>query len=356
MPQPRYQLTPRKPPNLISLVLPVYNEEPLAAMLRAELTQFIDAAPYAFEVILVNDGSSDHTLPLLLEWAEADRRIKLVSLTRNFGQQAAVTAGLDYARGDAIVIMDADLQDPPGVIVDMVREYCRGYDVVYARRAVRHGETPFKRVTSWAFYRLMKTLIHRDLPTDVGDFRLISRRCLYALRSLRETHRFMRGLVTWVGFPQTSVEFVRRARPAGETKYGVLQMVKLAWTAAVSFSPAPLRLSFIAGLIAFTLGITQAINAVVRAAFGLYLVPGWASIIVVNCLIGGAILMSIGVLGEYIGRIFEESKDRPLYIVESAVNVAEIAEPDPELHRTQLIRLGEHIQHSEMPQRAGQVK
>jgi dolichol-phosphate mannosyltransferase len=342
MPQPRYHLTPRKPPTMLSLVLPVYNEAPMVRLLRAELVQLMDHAPYAFEVILINDGSSDNTLELLLEWAEVDRRVRILNFARNFGQQAAVTAGLDYARGDAVIVMDADLQDPPEVLFDMVREYCRGYDVVYGRRAERRGETLFKRLTSWAFYRLMRLLIHKDLPADVGDFRLISRKCLLQLREMRETHRFMRGLFTWVGFPQTSVEFVRRPRRAGETKYGIARMLQLAWTAAVSFSPAPLRLSFVAGLVFFALGITQGINAIVRSLLGLYLVPGWASIIIVNCLIGGSILMSIGVLGEYIGRIFEEVKRRPLYVVESAVNVVETPEAES-VHRHELERLSEEV-------------
>jgi dolichol-phosphate mannosyltransferase len=253
-------------------------------------------------------------------WVEEDARVTLLNLARNFGHQAAVTAGLDHATGDAIVVMDADLQDPPEVIHQMLAEYCRGYDVVYGKRIARNGETLFKRWSAWAFYRIMRTMIHRDLPKDVGDFRLISRRCLDAVASMRETHRFLRGMISWAGFPQTAVTYARDARAAGVTKYPMWKMLRFAWTAAVSFSPLPLRLSFGLGVLLALVGGAQAVNGLVQYALGLYIVPGWTSLMVVVCLIGSAILISIGVLGEYVGRIFEESKGRPLYIVADAVN------------------------------------
>jgi dolichol-phosphate mannosyltransferase len=323
----RHRLEPPSPLGFLSFVIPVYNEEAMIPLLRRELTAFIDTLPYATQVVLVNDGSTDRSLDLLAEWAERDRRVTVLGLARNFGHQAAVTAGLDFAKGEAIVILDADLQDPLDVIHAMTARYEQGYDVVYGFRVAREGETWFKRFTAWAFYRLMRKLVHPDLPADAGDFRLISRRCLAALQAMRETHRFLRGMVAWVGFPQIGVPYVRRPRAAGETKYPLPKMLKLAWTAATSFSPAALRLSFFFGLLLFLAGFLQALNAIVRSALGLYMVTGWASLIIVNCLVGGGILVSIGVLGEYVGRIFEQVKGRPLYLVATSLNTGRFPVP-----------------------------
>jgi dolichol-phosphate mannosyltransferase len=323
--------------------MPLYNEEAVIPLLRLELTRFIDAVPFATQVILVNDGSADDTTNLLANWADRDSRIKVVELARNFGHQAALTAGLDFSTGDAVVIMDADLQDPLDTIPLMVAEYERGFDVVYGKRTARQGETAFKRFTAWAFYRMMRLLIHPDLPPDAGDFRLISRRALQALTGMREVHRFLRGMVAWVGFPQCEVPYVRRARAAGVTKYPFRRMLYLAWTASVSFSPVPLRISFMLGLLLFLAGITQAVNALVRAALGLFLVPGWASLIVVNCLVGGGILMCLGVLGEYVGRIYEEVKGRPIYIVASSANIAAGFTETSSLHGLDLERLKQEV-------------
>jgi polyisoprenyl-phosphate glycosyltransferase len=298
----------------------VYNEGEVLPLLQQQITAFMDRIHCRVELILINDGSSDETTELLFAWAQQDERVTVLNLARNFGHQAAVTAGLDHATGDAVVIMDADLQDPPEVIHEMLTQYRHGYDVVYGKRVARKGETAFKRWTAWAFYRIMRMMIHRGLPEDAGDFRLISRRCLNAVTSMRETHRFLRGMISWVGFPQTAVPYTREARAGGTTKYPVWKMLRFAWTAAVSFSPLPLRLSFGLGVVLALVGVTQAINALVRTALGLYTVPGWTSLMVVVCLIGSAILMSIGVLGEYVGRIFEESKGRPLYIVAECTN------------------------------------
>jgi glycosyltransferase involved in cell wall biosynthesis len=330
----RYRLMPRPAPDLLSLVVPVYNEQEMLPILRRELTRFMDQAPFPVEAVLVNDGSSDGTTWLLAGWAETDTRVKILEFARNFGHQAAITAGLDVAAGDAVVILDADLQDPLEIVYDMVAEYRKGFDVVYGKRTARTGESAFKRVTAWAFYRLMRMLIHADLPADAGDFRLISRRTVQALTAMREMHRFLRGMVAWVGFPQTEVPYVRRPRAAGRTKYPLKRMLGLAWTASVSFSPVPLRISFLMGLVLFLLGITQAVSALVQMTLGIPLVRGWASLIIVNCLVGGGILMCIGVLGEYIGRIFEEVKGRPLYIVASSANLANPADSTAvQLHR-----------------------
>ena len=334
MPQPtHFRLCSRPFPIRVSLVIPVFNEADVLPLLRERLTALLQSLECATELILINDGSSDASVDFLLRWADEDGRVTLLNLARNFGHQAAVTAGLDHATGDAVVIMDADLQDPPEVIHQMLAEYCQGYDVVYGKRLARKGESLFKRFTAWTFYRLMRGLIHPRLPADVGDFRLISRRCLNAVASMRETHRFLRGMVSWVGFPQTAVTYVRDARAAGVTKYPLWKMLRFAWTAAVSFSPAPLRLSFGLAALLAVIGTGEAVNGVVRTFLGLYTVPGWTSLIVVICLIGSAILVAIGVLGEYVARIFEESKGRPLYIVADCVNArsdsAAISQSEP---------------------------
>lgn len=321
MGQPYHILTPRPDPTLLSIVVPAYNEEDVLPMFRRRLTEFLNSLPCSGELIVVNDGSSDGTLRLLSEWAAGEPRVKILSLARNFGHQAAVTAGLDAASGDAVVIMDADLQDPPEVVREMLVEYRAGYDVVYGQRIERDGESALKRLTAWAFYRFMRAFIHRNLPADTGDFRLISRPCLDALRAMRETHRFLRGMVAWVGFPQTAVQFRRPARAAGETKYPIRRMMHFAWHAAVSFSPAPLRVSLALGIMVAVFGLGIGIWAMVAALARWYVAPGWTSIMVVMCLLCGAILISNGILGSYVGRIFEESKGRPLYIVSYTANL-----------------------------------
>jgi len=320
MGQAHHLLKRRDPPGLLSLVLPVYNEEEVLPLLLQRLRELLPALPSPVEILFVNDGSTDRTLDKLIAEAAADSRIKVLSLARNFGHQMAATAGLDNARGDAVVLMDADLQDPPELIHDMVRAYCDGYDVVYAQRIARAGDSWFKQATAWAFYRMMWWCVHRDLPVDTGDFRLISRECLGALRSMRELHRFLRGMVAWVGFPQTAVQFTRPARAAGVTKYPLRKMLLLSWNAAVSFSPLPLRLSFGVGALIAGVGAAYGVYALIRVALGFYNVPGWTSSIVVTCLIGGAIMVSVGILGEYVGRLFEEIKQRPLYIVNVSAN------------------------------------
>jgi dolichol-phosphate mannosyltransferase len=303
------------------MVVPVFNEEAMIPLLRHQWTQFVHGLPCETEMILVNDGSVDNSLEMLLDWAAADRRIKVLGLARNFGHQAAITAGLDSAAGNAVVILDADLQDPLEAIGDMLQRYREGYDVVYGQRLTRAGESGFKRLTAWAFYRLMRLFLHPNLPPDTGDFRLISRPCLDALRTMRETHRFLRGMVAWAGFAQVAVPYRRQPRAAGGSKYSWLKMIRFAWTAAVSFSPAPLRISLAVGLFVALLGLGEGAYAVARALIIRDTVPGWTSSIAITCLIGGAILMSIGVLGEYVGRIFEESKGRPLYLVSTTANI-----------------------------------
>src|SRR5579863_5798693 len=228
----RHLLLPRPYPRRLSLVIPMYNEESAIPMLRAAVEVFLKELQTDSEVILVNDGSSDATIELILNWALEDQRIKIIQLSRNFGHQMAATAGLDHASGDAVVLIDADLQDPLPVVHQMIEKYCEGYDVAYGQRQKRAGETAFKRATAWLFYRIMKVLVDQELPVDSGDFRLISRRCMDGLRQMRETHRFLRGMTAWVGYPQVAVKYARQPRIAGETKYPWRKMLAFAWTAA----------------------------------------------------------------------------------------------------------------------------
>ncbi len=316
-------LSPRPAPGLISLVVPLYNEEEVVHLLIERLQMLLDRLPCPSQVILVNDGSSDATIVKLREIALSDIRFEVLSLARNFGHQVAATAGLDAARGDAIVLMDADLQDPPELVLDMLVQYENGYDVVYAQRVQRTGETLFKRASAWLFYRMMRTLVYKDLPVDTGDYRLVSRRFLDALNHMRETHRFLRGMVAWVGFPQVAVPFVRAPRAAGETKYPLSKMLRFAWTAAISFSPLPLQVAFWVGMAFFGLGAGFTLFAVVSWLMGKYLVPGWMSVICVTSLGIGGMMILMGVLGEYVARIYEEIKGRPLYVVSETFNSRE---------------------------------
>jgi polyisoprenyl-phosphate glycosyltransferase len=316
-----YLLETRPFPGKLSLVIPMYNEESVVRFLRTALEQFMAELPAAVEVILVNDGSTDLTLKRVVEWARQDTRIKVLNLSRNFGHQLAATAGLDYANGDAVVLLDADLQDPLTIIHRMIERYCEGYDVVYGQRDERLGDNWFKRLTAWAFYRLMRKMVHSDLPVDTGDFRLMSRSCLMALHEMRETHRFLRGMIAWVGFPQIGVRYQRSPRVAGATKYPLKSMLRLAWTAATSFSILPLKASTLLGVAITLIGLEEALRAFLAKIFHWYVVPGWASLTVLVSILGGATLMSIGVLGEYIGKLYEQSKNRPLYLVSQTVNL-----------------------------------
>ena len=315
-------LQPRPNPARLSFVMPMYNEEAIVDFLRAALEQFMGEVSYEVEVILVNDGSSDKTLGKIVAWAAEDRRIKVLHLSRNFGHQIAASAGLDYASGDAVVLIDADLQDPLPVVHQMIERYREGYDVVYGQRETRQGESIFKLWTAWAFYRVMRLMVYRRLPVDSGDFRLISRECLDGLRKMRETHRFLRGMVAWVGYPQIALRYRRVARVAGETKYPMRKMLALAWTAATSFSTIPLQFSIILGLIAGIFSIEEGVRALLASLLGWYSVPGWTSLMVVTSIMGSALLISVGILGQYVGRIYEQGKDRPLYIVSRTFNIA----------------------------------
>jgi polyisoprenyl-phosphate glycosyltransferase len=303
----------------------MYNEEPAVPLLRSAIERFSSEIRCALEIVLVNDGSSDGTLDLLARWSYEDARVKVIHLSRNFGHQLAATAGLDHASGDAVVLIDADLQDPLEVVHAMIERYCEGYDVVYGQRQSRAGETAFKRFTAWAFYRVMRSMVYKSLPVDTGDFRLISRACLEALRQMHETHRFLRGMVAWLGYPQIAVPYQRRERAAGTTKYPVRKMLAFAWTAATSFSALPLKASIVIGIIVGLFGLEEAARALLAHVLGWYTVPGWVSLTIITSLIGSSLLISVGILGEYVGKIYEQSKNRPLYLVARTFNVPEAA-------------------------------
>jgi polyisoprenyl-phosphate glycosyltransferase len=282
-----------------------------------------------WEVIFVNDGSTDDSLGIIRRAALTDKRIRAIGFSRNFGHQAAVTAGLDFAGGDAVVVMDADLQDPPELVPQMVALFEQGYDIVSPQRVSRTGDTRFKRWTAALFYRGMARMIDRRLAAEVGDFRLFSRRAVLGIRSFREHHRFMRGLVAWLGLKEAILPFERQARAGGETKYSLWKMLRFAWTAVSSFSALPLRLSVAAGALLSCAGFIYLLWVLYLAFWTHALVPGWASIVVLQCIFSGMILLALGVIGDYVARNYEESKGRPLYVVTDAVNSPA---PDHEIH------------------------
>lgn len=313
----------------LSLVLPIYNEEPVIPELHKRLAAFLGDVGESWEVIFVDDGSRDRSREMLRALAEQEPRYKVVGFARNFGHQIAITAGVDYAEGEAVVVMDADLQDPPEVVKAMIDKWREGFDVVYAVRTKREGETFFKKVTAAAFYRLLRKMIRIDIPLDAGDFRLMSRQVVIALRSLRETHRFVRGMVSWVGFKQTAVYYERPARFAGETKYPLRKMMRFAIDGVTSFSTVPLRFATWLGMLAGVIAIGAAFWALWTKFFGTGVVPGWTTLMMLVAFGSSAQLLMTGILGEYIGRIYEEVKRRPLYLVSEERNLPAREEHGP---------------------------
>jgi dolichol-phosphate mannosyltransferase len=307
-------------------VLPIYNEEECVPELDRRLRTFLEDVRNdvgeSWEVIFVNDGSNDRSLALLAELASAEPRYKVVSLSRNFGHQVAITAGLDRANGDAVVVLDADLQDPPQVVRQMLARWREGYDVVFGVRSRRHGESAFKRFAAAAYYRLLRALVgDGSMPVDAGDFRLMSRPVVLTLRALREQHRFVRGLVWWAGFRQTAVIYERPARFAGATKYRLSNMLRFAMDGITSFSTVPLRVATWLGLLAGTVTTGGGAWALWVKLSGRAAVPGWTSLMLVVGLGASAQLLMTGILGEYVARIYEEVKRRPLYIVNGEINL-----------------------------------
>jgi glycosyltransferase involved in cell wall biosynthesis len=299
----------------LSIVVPVYNEAEGIARFYERTSKVLEATGLSWEIVAVNDGSRDASLERLLELHGRDPRVKVVDLSRNFGKEIALSAGIDFARGDAIVPIDADLQDPPEVIPELIAKWREGFDVVYAVRSERLGESWLKKATAAAFYRLFRPLVRVDVPPDAGDFRLIARNAADALRSLREQHRFMKGLFSWVGFRQTSVTYRREARFAGTTKWNYWRLWNFALEGITSFSYAPLQVATYFGLfvalLAFGFGIFLVIDTLIYGNA----VKGYPSLMVVVCFLGGIQLVTLGVMGEYIGRTYNESKRRPLYFV-----------------------------------------
>lgn len=300
-----------------SFVLPVFNEEETLPTLRQRMAALLDRLDGPAEVILIDDGSRDGSATLMDAIASEDARFRCVRLSRNFGHQVAVSAGLDYARGDAVVVMDADLQDPPEVVLEMAERWKAGFDVVYGKRVARKGETFFKKTTASVFYRLLDRMSEVRIPTDVGDFRLIDRSAVDAFRAMREQNRYVRGMFAWMGFEQTAVEYVREERFAGETKYPLKKMLRLAANGIVGFSAAPLRLILSFGFVVSVLSFLAGLVVIALKLLGVDAVSGWASLIVVVFFVGGIQLIVTGVIGEYIGRIYDEVKRRPLYLVRS---------------------------------------
>jgi glycosyltransferase involved in cell wall biosynthesis len=309
----------------LSLVIPIFNEEAvipeLDRRLKAVLAAWADLID-SWEVVFINDGSRDDSLLQLRKMAEAESRYKVLSFARNFGHQMAITAGIDRAEGTAVVVMDADLQDPPEVVREMITLWRQGFDVVYGVRRKRAGETFFKKLTAAAFYRLLRAMLGGiSIPADAGDFRLMSRPVVLAMRALKERHRFVRGMVAWVGFRQTAAYYDREARFAGETKYPLRKMVRFAIDGITSFSTVPLRFATWLGVFAGLVAVVIALWAVYIKLFVSGAVQGWTTIMIVVALGTSAQLLMIGILGEYIGRIYEEVKRRPLYLVAEEINL-----------------------------------
>lgn len=310
----------QSPRPLVSIVVPLYNEAGNVAPLLERIGSVAERlrAEYDYEIVLVNDGSSDGTGTAVRREMEHRKNVTFVTLSRNFGHQLAATAGLEIARGDAIVLMDGDLQDPPELIELFLQKWRQGYDVVYAVRRARPGESRFKLLTARVFYRIIKRLTKVAIPVDAGDFRLMSRRVVDALRRSPERNRFLRGMVSWVGFNQTAIEYDRDVRHAGATKYPLTKMLRFAMDGITSFSDIPLRFASYFGFAVSAIAFIYAVYVIVSKVFNvrpLAYTPGWASTIVAVLFLGGVQLMSLGILGEYLGRVYDEVKGRPLYLI-----------------------------------------
>jgi dolichol-phosphate mannosyltransferase len=331
---------------LVSFVVPCYNEEEGIRETHRRLTQVLSRlAGYEYEIVYVDDGSRDRTPALLREIQGGDGRVRVVRLSRNFGHQFAVTAGLAHAAGDAAVIMDADLQDPPEVVPEMLARWREGYEVVYGVRTDREGETRFKLLTARLFYRLIRRLSDTEIPLDTGDFRLLDRRVVDAVVAMPERDRFLRGMVSWVGYRQIGVPYRRAPRFAGTTKYPLAKMARFAVDGLLSFSVKPLRLSTWLGFLSAGLALVLIVYALLQRLFTSDWVTGWTALIVAILFFGGAQLISLGIIGEYVGRLYGEAKRRPLFLVRERLGFDErliLAGPELERRRTADRRLGRH--------------
>ncbi|GAA5784599.1 glycosyl transferase [Chitiniphilus shinanonensis] len=320
---------------LLSVVVPCYNEEEVIGETMKRLKAFCaELSDLDVELIFIDDGSRDRTRQLLRSFAAEDERIRVIGFARNFGHQIAVTAGIDAARGDAVVLIDADLQDPPEVVHQMVAKWREGYDVVYGTRTERPGESAFKLATARSFYRLLNKLSDVPIPLDTGDFRLMSRHVVDTLRAMPERDRFVRGMVSWVGFKQTALPYKRAERFAGESKYPLRKMLRFATDGILSFSTKPLQMSIGLGLSAASLALVGILYAVAMRLFTNEWVEGWTALMIAVLFLGGVQLICVGILGEYIGRIYNEVKHRPLYVVQEYLGYGEHA---PALSRSPVV-------------------
>jgi polyisoprenyl-phosphate glycosyltransferase len=298
-----------------SIIIPVYNEKEVIHQTYQRLKTVMNSTGASYELLFVNDGSRDQTEECLIDIRGMDEKVKLLNFSRNFGHQIAISAGMDYALGEAVVIIDADLQDPPELILDMIEKWMEGFDVVYAKRTTRKGESFFKKKTAAMFYRTLRGMTEIDIPIDTGDFRLMDRRVVEQMKNIREKNRFVRGLASWVGFRQTAIEYEREERFAGETKYPLKKMLKLSLDGITSFSYKPLKLASYAGFLLSIVGFIYMFTVLYLKVFTKQTVSGWSSLIIIQLVFSGFMLMILGVIGEYIGRIYDETKDRPLYII-----------------------------------------
>ncbi len=315
---------------LLSIVIPVFNEAESIPHLLTALCPIALRIDSAYEIVFVDDGSTDATYRKLVEAAESNPHLKIVSFSRNFGHQVAVTAGLDFSSGEAVVVMDADLQDPPELLPRMIELYREGYDIVSPQRTSREADSWFKRWTARIFYKMMQRMVDRRIQPEVGDFRLFSRNALIAIRSFREQHRFMRGLVAWLGLKEAVLPFARQARVAGETKYPFRKMVAFSWTSITSFSGLPLRFSLALGLIIVFGDVLLIAWVLWVTLIAKKAVPGWASIMMAQSILSGVTLIAVGLLGDYVSRIYDEIKRRPLYVVNRAMNLPASSDAGPE--------------------------
>lgn len=304
----------------LSLIIPIFNEEESLPELFSRLEALRKNLVLSTEVIFINDGSKDASLSMLRELSRSDSTIRVISFSRNFGHQIAITAGFDIAVGSAAVVMDADLQDPPEVINQMVDKWKEGYNIVYGIRSRRLGESIFKKSTAKIFYRILGKMTDIKIPHDVGDFRLVDRKALEHFKSMRERARYVRGMFAWVGFKQTGVEYIREERFAGETKYPLKRMIAFALDGIISFSNVPLKMAMTLGFAVSTLSFGYGIFAILTKIFGVYSISGWASITTILSFLGGIQLLVLGIIGEYVGRIYDEVKQRPLYIIDEFLN------------------------------------
>ncbi|MDO9085444.1 MAG: glycosyltransferase family 2 protein [Anaerolineaceae bacterium] len=306
-----------KPP-VFTTIAPIFNELKNLPILYERISEVMNKTDSSWELILVDDGSTDGSTDIIRDLASKDDRIRPVIFARNFGHQIAVTAGLDYSCGDAVIIIDSDLQDPPEVILDLIQKWREGYEVVYAVRAEREGETFFKKITASVFYRLIFRITDVKIPLDTGDFRLMDRKVVDVMNAMREHHRFLRGMSAWVGFKQIGVSYNRAARLSGETKYPFKKMLKLALTAITGFSYVPLQIATYMGFISAGISLIAIPVVILMRILGSQQFTGQATTLIAVLFLGGVQLISLGILGEYIGRIYDEVKGRPLYIVSEA--------------------------------------